>query len=114
MTQFANTLLQLLANLSQCPLHTVTSHYHPVPLVRTPGLKQLSGQPTLHHTRAGQDNTGTNVFKVLNVLAREKTVDVIIKQKSRKVGIPSQLVILLHNNVLHAIFKWQVFFFGIP
>ena len=49
MTQFANTLLQLLANLSQCSLHTVAGHYHPVPLVCTPGLKQLSGQPTLHH-----------------------------------------------------------------
>ena len=75
-TQSANTLLQLLANLSQCSLHTVAGHYHPVPLVCTPGLKQLSGQPTLHHTRAGQDNTGTNVFKV---------VDIIIKQKSKKV-----------------------------
>ena len=61
-------------NLSQCSLHTVTGHYHPVPLVCTPGLKQLSGQPTLHHTWAGQDNTGTNVFKVLNVLTREKKV----------------------------------------
>ena len=74
MTQSANPLLQLLANLSQCPLHTVAGHYHPVPLVCTPGLKQLSGQPTLHHTRAGQDNTGTNVFEVLNVLTRENTV----------------------------------------
>ena len=82
MTQFANTLLQLLADLSQCSLHTVAGHYHPVPLVCTPGLKQLSGQPTLHHTRAGQDNTGTNVFKVFNVLTREKTVvDIVIEQK---------------------------------
>ena len=84
MTQFANTLLQLLANLSQCSLHTVTGHYHPVPLVCTPGLKQLSGQPTLHHTRTGHDNTGTNVFKVLNVLTRENTVvDIIFSKKDK-------------------------------
>lgn len=58
--------------LGKSPLHTIACNDDSVPLVCAPSLKQLSGEATLHHSRAGHDDTWTNIVKLIYVLQWEE------------------------------------------
>lgn len=56
--------------LSQSSLHTVSSYDDTISLIRTPGLKQLPWQTTLHHARTSHNDTRSHIFKLINILRR--------------------------------------------
>ena len=58
----------MLNYLSKCPLHAVASYDDAISLIRTPRLKQLPGEATLHHARTSHNHTRTNVIEMINIL----------------------------------------------
>lgn len=63
--------------LGERSFHTVTCYDDAVPLVSTPALKKLSGEPALHHTWRCHHHTRADVIKMVHALEENITSDLI-------------------------------------
>lgn len=70
--RFVNIIMTDLPDLGQCALYTVSSDDDSVPLVCAPALKQLSGEPALHHTRRRHHHAGADVIEVIHALEKHR------------------------------------------